>query len=296
MDQKRDELLDSNVKGKNPLKDLRVRKAIYQAIDIEAIKDRIMGDAATPTALIVGPGVRGFQPDLNKRLPYDPEAAKALLAQAGYPAGFDIVMNCPNDRYVNDAQICLAVAANLARIGVKVSAHAQSKTLFFPRLLRREMSLYLLGYTPSTVDAHDALSSLIELAPLADAELVAASVAQVMGHQLRTNAPLDELVTLLESQRLLLVIDNCEHLVEAVSELAEVLVARTPNLHMLVTTQEPLRLPDEHLYKLGTLSVPGKGSRSIRRRRWSMARCGCSSSERARSIRALRSMSTLCSP
>jgi len=82
---------------------------------------------------------------------------------------------------------------------------------------------------------------LIELAPLADPALVAAAVAQVLGHQLRTKAPLDELVTLLESQRLLLVIDNCEHLVEAVSQLAEVLVARTPNVRMLVTTQEPLR-------------------------------------------------------
>ncbi len=161
MDQKRDELLHSSVKRKNPFKDKRVRQAFYQAIDIEAIRSRIMRDAATPTALIVGPGVRGFQPDLNKRLPYDPEAAKALLAQAGYPAGFDIVMNCPNDRYVNDAQICLAVAANLARIGVKVSVHAESKTLFFPRLLRGETSFYLAGYTPSTIDAHDALSALI---------------------------------------------------------------------------------------------------------------------------------------
>jgi peptide/nickel transport system substrate-binding protein len=161
MDQKRDELLYSSVKGRNPFKDRRVRQAFYQAIDIEAIRSRIMRGAATPTALLIGPGVRGFQPDMNKRLPYDPLAAKALLTQAGYPDGFDIVLNCPNDRYVNDAQICLAVAANLARIGVKVTVQAESKTLFFPRLLRRDTSFYLSGYTPGTVDVHEALSGMM---------------------------------------------------------------------------------------------------------------------------------------
>ena len=101
---------------------------------------------------------------------------------------------------------------------------------------------------------------LIELAPLADPALVAASVAQVLGHQLRSkDAPLDELVTLLEPQRLLLVIDNCEHLVEAVSQLAQVLLARTPDVRMLVTSQEPLRLAREHLYRLGTLGMPREG-------------------------------------
>ncbi len=101
---------------------------------------------------------------------------------------------------------------------------------------------------------------LIELAPLADPALVAASVAQVLGHQLRsTSAPLAELVMLLESQRVLLVIDNCEHLVEVVSPLAELLLGEAPGVHMLVTSQEPLRLPDERLYRLGTLGVPGEG-------------------------------------
>jgi hypothetical protein len=85
MDQKRDELQFSNVKGKNPFKDVRVRRAFYQAIDEETIKSRVMRGAALPTGLMVGAAVRGFQPDMNKRLPYDPEAAKKLLAEAGYP-------------------------------------------------------------------------------------------------------------------------------------------------------------------------------------------------------------------
>ena len=161
MDQRRDELLFSSVKGKNPFKDRRVRQAFYQGIDIEAIKSRVMRNAATPTALMVGPGVRGFQPDMNKRLPYDVEAAKKLLAEAGYPNGFELGMSCPNDRYVNDAAICQAVAANLARIGIKINLQTESKATYFPKILRRDTSFYLLGWTPSTTDAHDSMYNLM---------------------------------------------------------------------------------------------------------------------------------------
>jgi peptide/nickel transport system substrate-binding protein len=161
MDQKRDELLFSSVKGKNPFKDKRVRQALYQAIDIDAIKSRVMRNASTPTALMVGPGVRGFQPDMNKRLPFDPEASKKLLADAGYPGGFEVSMNCPNDRYVNDSAICQAVAASLARINVKINLQVETKTTYFPKILRRDTSLYLLGWTPSTGDAHDAMGALM---------------------------------------------------------------------------------------------------------------------------------------
>ncbi len=161
MDQKRDELLYSSVKGKNPFKDKRVRQAFYQAIDIEAIKTSVMRGAATPTGLMEAPGVAGFPADLNKRLPYDPEGAKKLLTEAGYPNGFEVGMNCPNDRYVNDAAICQAVAAMLARIGVKVNLTAESKATYFPKILSRNTSFYLLGWTPSTVDSHDPLYNLM---------------------------------------------------------------------------------------------------------------------------------------
>ena len=161
MDQKRDELLFSSVKGKNPFKDKRVRQAFYQAIDIEAIRSRVMRGASLPTALMVGPGVRGFAPDMNKRLPYDTEGAKKLLAEAGYPQGFEVAMNCPNDRYVSDGPICQAVAAGLARIGVKINLQIESKATYFPKILRRDTSFYLLGWTPSTTDSHDALYNLM---------------------------------------------------------------------------------------------------------------------------------------
>jgi peptide/nickel transport system substrate-binding protein len=160
MDQKRDELLYSSVKGKNPFKDKRVRQAFYQAIDIEGIKRTVMRGAANPTALMVGPGINGFDAAMNKRLPFDTEAAKKLMADAGYAAGFEVTMNCPNDRYVNDGEICQAVAANLSRIGVKINLQAEGKGTYFPKILRRDTSFYLLGWTPGTYDSHNALNAL----------------------------------------------------------------------------------------------------------------------------------------
>ena len=161
MDQKRDELLYSSVKGKNPFKDKRVRQAFYQSIDIEGIKRTVMRNVSLPTALMIGPGINGFSQEQNKRLPYDPEAAKKLLAEAGYPQGFEVTMNCPNDRYVNDARICQTVAANLARVGVKINLAAETKGTYFPKILRRDTSFYLLGWTPSTYDAHNAMNALM---------------------------------------------------------------------------------------------------------------------------------------
>lgn len=161
MDQKRDELLYSNVKGKNPFKDKRVRQAFYQAIDINGIQKNVMRGAATPAALLIGPGVSGYDASIDKRLPYDVEAAKKLLADAGYPNGFEVGMNCPNDRYVNDSNVCQAVASNLARIGVKVNLQAETKGTYFPKILRRDTSFYLLGWSPSTYDAHNVLNAII---------------------------------------------------------------------------------------------------------------------------------------
>lgn len=161
MDQKRDELLYSSVKGKNPFKDKRVRQAFYQAIDINGIQRTVMRGASKPMALMVGPGINGFDAAMNNRLPYDPDAAKKLLADAGYPNGFEVALNCPNDRYVNDGAICQAVAANLARVGVKINLQAETKGTYFPKILRRDTSFYMLGWTPGTYDAHNALNALI---------------------------------------------------------------------------------------------------------------------------------------
>jgi peptide/nickel transport system substrate-binding protein len=160
MDQKRDELQYSNIKGKNPFKDKRVRQAFYQAIDIVGIQKTVMRGASRPTGLLVGPGINGWTAEQDKRLPYDVEAAKKLLTEAGYPNGFEVSLNCPNDRYVNDGQVCQSVAANLAKIGVKINLVAETKGTYFPKVLRRDTSFYMLGWTPTTYDSHNALSSL----------------------------------------------------------------------------------------------------------------------------------------
>jgi len=160
MDVGRDELLYSSVKGANPLKDKRVRQAFYQAIDIEGIQKTVMRGLSRPSALMVGPGINGFQPDMQRR-PYDVAAARALMQQAGYGDGFELTMNCPNDRYVNDSRICQTVAANLSRIGVKINLQAETKATYFPRIFNRDTSFYLLGWTPATYDAHNALNAIV---------------------------------------------------------------------------------------------------------------------------------------
>jgi peptide/nickel transport system substrate-binding protein len=139
MDQKRDELLESNIKGKNPLKDVRVRKAIYQAIDIEAIKDRIMGGSSSITGIMVAPGVTGYDAKLDTRYPFDLAASKKLLEEAGYKDGFEMGMDCPNDRYVNDEKICQAVVGMLARVpGDDVHPVGQERHLQRRQLLQPE--------------------------------------------------------------------------------------------------------------------------------------------------------------
>jgi peptide/nickel transport system substrate-binding protein len=163
MDQIRDELLYSNIKGKNPFKDVRVREAFYRSIDVEAIKSRVMRGLSTPSALMIAPQLYKLSGDF-KRAKYDPDAAKKLLADAGYPDGFEVTMDCPNDRYVNDAAICQAVVGMLARIGVKVNLLAQPKQQYFAKVLKAggySTSFYLLGWTPGTSDAHNVLYDIM---------------------------------------------------------------------------------------------------------------------------------------
>jgi peptide/nickel transport system substrate-binding protein len=164
-DLRRDELLYSNVKGKNPLKDVRVRKAMYQALDMTAIKKKVMRGNSWPAALLIAPQINGFKKELNTRFAYDPKASKKLLADAGYPNGFEIVLDCPNDRYVNDEAICLAASAMLAKVGVKVKVNAQTKAKHFGKIKREDTSFYLLGWTPSTFDVHNVFYNNVKTRP-----------------------------------------------------------------------------------------------------------------------------------
>ena len=163
MDQIRDELLYSNVKGKNPFKDIRVREAFYKAIDIELIKTRVMRGLSTPSALMIAPQLFALSEDFT-RPKFDPDGAKKLLTEAGYPDGFEVTMDCPNDRYVNDAAICQAVVGMLARIGVKVDLLAQPKQQYFAKVLKPggyQTSFYLLGWTPASLDSQNVLNDIM---------------------------------------------------------------------------------------------------------------------------------------
>ena len=162
MDSFRDELLYSNVKGKNPFKDARVRKAFYQAIDIEAIKSRVMRGNSAPSSILISPLLFSRAAEI-KRHPYDVEASKKLLAEAGYPNGFEVTMDCPNDRYVNDEAICQAVAAMLARANVKVQLNAQPKAKYFEKAgptAKYDSSFNLLGWTPGSFDSWNVLGNI----------------------------------------------------------------------------------------------------------------------------------------
>jgi peptide/nickel transport system substrate-binding protein len=161
MDVARDELLYSDVKGKNPFSDVRVRKALAQAIDIEALRTRIMRGLAEPTASLVHPSIAGYTPEADVRLPHDPEAAKELLREAGYPDGFSVTLDCPNNRYINDERVCLAVAAMWARIGVDARVNALPVSQFFSKVTQQDTSMYLMGWGTYTFDAHGALHPMV---------------------------------------------------------------------------------------------------------------------------------------
>ena len=121
MDQGSAELNSSNIKGKNPFADKRVRLAMYHALDMDAIKDKVMRGQSVPAGIITAPGVNGHTAARDERLPYDPELSKKLLAEAGYPDGFEVTLDCPNDRYINDEAICVAAIGMFAKIGVDVT-------------------------------------------------------------------------------------------------------------------------------------------------------------------------------
>ncbi len=160
MDEGSDELRGSNIKGKNPFKDARVREALSVAIDREAIKRTIMRGLSVPAGIMVAPGVNGNTPDIDVPVKADPEKARKLLAEAGYPDGFEVPLNCPNNRYVNDEKICQAVAAMWAKVGIKarlVALPMAQHSLIFQKF---EAPLYMLGWGIATYDAQYFLQAI----------------------------------------------------------------------------------------------------------------------------------------
>ena len=160
MDQGSDELAGSNVKGKNPFKDKRVREAFNIALDREAIKRATMRGLSIPAGIMVAPGVNGNTPDIDVALKPDLAKAKKLLAEAGYPDGFEVPLYCPNNRYINDEQICQAAVAMWAKVGIKARLIAQPMSQHSQGFQRFEEPLYMLGWGVSTFDALYAMQAL----------------------------------------------------------------------------------------------------------------------------------------
>jgi peptide/nickel transport system substrate-binding protein len=119
-DQGSAELRSSNVKGRNPFKDKRVRQAMAHAIDFEPILRDLMGELFIPAGMLVAPGVNGHDPELDQPLPYEPERADTLLAEAGYPDGFSVTLDCPNEWGDDEIAECKGVAEQLGKIGIEV--------------------------------------------------------------------------------------------------------------------------------------------------------------------------------
>ena len=142
----------------NPLLDERVRKALWHGIQHDALRERIMRGNSRTVGLMVAPPVTGYSEELDEPLEYDPEQAQALLEEAGYGDGFTVKLDCPNDRYINDEQICVAIKAMWEQLGLTVDLNTESRSTYFPKVDNGETDIYLLGW--ATLPAMDGFSAL----------------------------------------------------------------------------------------------------------------------------------------
>jgi peptide/nickel transport system substrate-binding protein len=156
-DQARDALQDSDVKGRNPFKDLRVRRAVYHALNVELIVQKVLRGQGVPTGSFLSPRVDGSPAALDKRLPYDPAKARALLAEAGYPNGFSVTLDCVNVAWRE--AVCQAASAMLTQVGIRTTLRSSPTNQFVPKLSQGTASFIEFGWTPSP-DAWSSLNGL----------------------------------------------------------------------------------------------------------------------------------------
>jgi peptide/nickel transport system substrate-binding protein len=156
-DQWHDELEGSDVKGRNPFKDLRVRRAVYHALNVDLVVQKVLRGQAVPTGGFLSTRVDGSLPELDRRLPYDPAKAKALLAEAGYPNGFSVTLDCVNIAWREN--VCQAAAAMLTQVGIRTTLRSSPTNQFFPKLSMGTAAFIEFGWTPTT-DAWPSLNAL----------------------------------------------------------------------------------------------------------------------------------------
>ncbi|MFC7734905.1 ABC transporter substrate-binding protein [Roseomonas sp. GCM10028921] len=155
---------DGRPLGRNPLRDQRVRRALSMAIDRGTITERLMEGAATPAGQFLPPGVTGHVPSIGPTR-YDPEGARRLLVEAGYPNGFRIQLNGPNDRYINDGRIIQAIGQMWTRIGVRTAVEGQTWAVFVGRAGRAEYSAHLIGWGSNPDGSHPLRNILATVTP-----------------------------------------------------------------------------------------------------------------------------------
>ena len=156
--QDRDTLYESE--ADNPFTDPRVRQAVAHAINVPAILETTMRGAAEPASQLVSPAMSGYTDGID-RPEHDPERARELLAEAGYPDGFDFLLKCPNDRYINDESVCQAAVSMLAQVGLDAQLDAVPVRNYWPQLREDSYDMYLLGWSPGTFDAEHPFRFLV---------------------------------------------------------------------------------------------------------------------------------------
>ena len=156
-----DDLSSDNIDGENPFAKAEVREAMNLAIDRAAIQRVVMRGQSAPTGIILPPFANGWSEELAALPEGDAAAAKQMIADAGYPDGFSVQLDCPNDRYINDEAICQAVVGMFARAGVTVSLDAKPKAQHFPLIENRTTDFYLLGWGVPTFDSEYVFNFLV---------------------------------------------------------------------------------------------------------------------------------------
>jgi peptide/nickel transport system substrate-binding protein len=144
-----------------PTSNLKVRQAMNIAINRDALKKVVMRGQSDPTGVIMPPFVNGWSKALNAYPAHNVEQAKALMSEAGYANGFDITLNCPNDRYINDEAICQAAVGMMGQIGIKVNLDAKPKAQHFPIAKGGDSDFYMLGWGVPTFDSHYIFNYLV---------------------------------------------------------------------------------------------------------------------------------------
>lgn len=248
MDQNAKVLRSNPELGKNPLADKRVRQAMYMAIDIKAIQQKIMRGLSEPAGIITAPGVNGHTAALDQRMPYDRKKALALLSDAGYPEGFKLRLDCPNNRYISDEAICQAVVSMLSRIGIKTSLNAQPKSIFFKTVSNEESDFYLLGWGVATLDSEYVFRYLLN---------TRTEKAGTWNHANFSNPEVDELIAKIQQE---VNLEKRNKMIEQVWQITKDDVTYLPLHHQVISWAMdskltlPIRASNEPLFRLAKFS------------------------------------------